>query len=382
MKIGIDARDIRRNEVNGIGRFVSNFLKYAPDIAPSWEFIVIGNQNTFFSPAHQNMKHIIMTEKSTVIWDQVELPKLLKREKIDIFFSPYYKTPLLAHCPTVITVHDVTPFVKIGHSVNDSQAAGGHRTAYRFGPILKLWSRLMAKNAAKILTVSNYSKKDIVDLFEAPEGKVEVIYEGFGDEFNPRGMDEIKRAKNNYGIEGNYMLYVGNFAPHKNVEGILKAYAKIKHELRREYKLVLGGKKDGGRNKMERLCVELGIAEQAIFTGFIENKHLPAIYSGAEVFLFPSFYEGFGLPPLEAMACGTPVISSKRSCIPEILGDAAVLVDPLNSDEMARAIEDVLTRRGLRQHLQERGFQKAGEYSFQKMSVDMLNIFEGLLRSN
>lgn len=371
MRIGIDGRELLRNQITGIGRFLSNFLKYAPEIKPDWEFILFMNQHNAGAdvPICPNLKQMVIPENWTFWWDQVKLPKYLRKEKIDIFFSPYYKAPIFSPCPTVITIHDIAPFVKCRATF--SRLHYGHK---RFA--LRIWSRFFARRATKNITVSNYSKKDIMNIFEISEEKIAVVYEGVREEFKPKEKEDVEKVKERYGIRGKYIFYIGNFEPHKNVEGILRAYSKINYELQKNCKLVIGGKKDGNFKKIKRLCLNLKIKKNAIFPGFIEDADLPALYSGAEIFLFPSFYEGFGLPPLEAMACGTPVISSNRTSLPEILGDAPILINPQNPDEIAKAIENILTNENLQKELKKKGIKRAAQFSLEDMSKKILDIFE------
>jgi len=357
-KIGIDARELIKGRFTGIARFLLNFLRYAPKTRSHWEFVIFGNQNTFFQTDFPNMKKIIIPERSTIFWDQMALPRCLKNEKIDVFFSPYYKTPIFSPCPTVITIHDIIPFIKSGN------------------PLLKSWSVFMAKKAKKIITVSSHSKKDIMDFFKIRKQKIEVIYECAGKTFGIRRKDEVEKAKTKYGIKGKYIFYVGNFKTHKNVDGLLRAYARIAAEFQNEFSFVIGGGDMKNLPRIKKLSQKLGIRQKTIFPGFIDENDLPSIYTGAEIFAFPSFYEGFGLPPLEAMACGTPVIASNRTSLPEILGDAAVLINPEDPDKIARAMEKLFTDGKLTETLRDKGLEKTKEFSQSKMGEKILSIFE------
>lgn len=365
MKIGVDGRELLKNQITGTGRFLSNFLKYAPGFRPGWKFIIFGNQYTFFQFDFPNLKKIIIPEKSTIFWDQIKLPKFLKRERIDVFFSPYYKAPIFSPCPTVITIHDITPFIRL------------ENMEYTLQPnaLLMLWSKFMAKRARKIITVSNHSKKNIMNIFKIPEEKIEVVYEGVEDEFRPKVRDEIEKVKMKYGINRKYVLYIGNFEHHKNVDGLIKAYSGLPAELRKEYFLVVGGKDEKNSPGIEKLSGELGVRENIFFPGFIEEDDLPSIYGGAEIFIFPSFYEGFGLPPLEAMACGIPVIASNVSSLPEVVGDAGSLVDPKDIYGLTTAIKELLTDASVRYKMREKGLKRAKLFQAGDTTQKILNVF-------
>jgi glycosyltransferase involved in cell wall biosynthesis len=373
-RCGIDGRELVKNQMTGIGRYLSGFLEYAPLLRPDWEFLVFGNQNTSFRGTLPNVKHITISEKSTAFWDQIQLPRYLKKEGVDIFFSPYYKAPIFPPCPTVITIHDITPFIRW------SGATDNRRMNIRnIG--LKWWSRMLAGKTKSIITVSHYSKKDIVSLFKISEGHISVVYEGVGEEFKPVSRDKIETVKKQYGIGGDYILYVGNFEPHKNVEGIMKSYAKMDSELKKKYRLVIGGKMNGNFTKIKKISAHLGIEKNTVFPGFIDSSNLPALYSGAEIFIFPSFYEGFGLPPLEAMACGTPVISSGRTSLREILDQAAFLIDPEKPDEISGAMKHTLTDGNLHGELKEKGLSRARFFSLKRMSAEILDVLEKTIDS-
>ncbi len=373
-RCGIDGRELAETQVTGIGRYLASFLEYAPQLRPDWEFLIFGNQNTSFPRKAPNVRHIIISEKSTIYWDQVRLPRYLKKEGVDVFFSPYYKAPVFPPCPTVITIHDITPFIQW------NSATCSHRMN-KINIALKWWSGMLANKTKGIITVSDYSKKDIVNLFKISEGRISVVYEGVGEEFKPVPRGKTEAVKKQYGIEGDYILYIGNSEPHKNVEGIMKSYSQMDVELRKKYRLVIGGKMNGNSMKMKKISAHLGIEKNTVFPGFIESGNLPALYSGAEIFIFPSFYEGFGLPPLEAMACGTPVISSGRASLREILDEAALLIDPEKTDEIAGALEQTLTDGQLQGELKEKGLSRAGSFSLKSMSEHILDDLEGAIGS-
>lgn len=377
MKVGIDGRELLRNKITGIGRFLSIFLKHAPKIKPDWEFIIFGNQNTFFPFDCPNLKKIFIPEKYTIFWDQVTLPKFLKKEKATIFFSPYYKAPIISCCPTVTTIHDLTPFIKFKNREYPLRFIDHPRPVLSNSSVLKYWSVFLAKKANKIITVSNHSKNDIIRFLKIPGKKIKVVYEGIEEKFKPIEIEMIKKVKEKHGIRGKYLLYIGNFEPHKNVDGLIKAYAGISPGLQAEYFLVIAGEDKKNFPRIYKLAENLGLRERIIFPGFIQDEDLPAIYSGAEIFILPSFYEGFGLPPVEAMACGTAVISSSTASLPEILEKSALYFNPYKEKDIRQRISEVLNDNKLRQMLAESGKLQAKKYEATIFSATLLEELRG-----
>lgn len=259
------------------------------------------------------------------------------------FFSPYIKGPVFARCPFVTTIHDLLFLVTPEYT----------GTRYKlYNTVFRAIGGFISKRAAAIITDSEYSRKDIMRIFKINGKKINVIPIGVSEKYCPiKDQSVIEEVKNRYGIEQKYILYVGNFKPHKNVHTLIKAYNRLPNEIKDDYQLVLGGKKDRFYIEIGQLIGKLKIKQNVVFTDFISEEHLPVLYSGAEMFVFPSLYEGFGLPILEAMACGIPVISSDSSSLPEVVGDAGILVDAKSVKGLSRAISTVLQDDKLRDEL-------------------------------
>jgi glycosyltransferase involved in cell wall biosynthesis len=207
-------------------------------------------------------------------------------------------------------------------------------------------------------------------VFGVPGEKITVITLAADRAF--RQIDsEFSGVLSKYKIEGKYILYFGNFNSHKNVGALIEAYQKLPANIKEEYRLVIGGKKDRAGRALLKLSKNLGLQERTIFTDFVQKEDLPYLYNAAEVFVFPSLYEGFGLPPLEAMACGTPVIAFRVASLPEVIGEAGILLDPCGPDELAKAIVSVLTDNVLKKSLIEKGLSRAKQFSIEKMSREL-----------
>src|SRR5207247_1711253 len=274
--------------------------------------------------------------------------------------SPYYKGPLYPPCPVVLTIHDLY-FIQYPRKRWPAYAALTTRLA-----------RLYASRAAAIIADSEYSKRSIAERLGLSPGKVTVIPVALGPEFKPEPFTESVAAR--YGIVPPYILYVGNFRPHKNLPQLIRAYANLSKSCRDTHQLVLAGGDREPRQTLEGLVRDLGISDRVLFPGLIEDLHLPAVYSGCALFVLPSIEEGFGLPALEAMACGAPVVAGERAAIPEVGGKAAMLVDPENVPAMAEAIAQVLSVVHLRRTLRQSGLARAQEFSLDRTSGRLLEL--------
>lgn len=371
IRIGVDVRDLQGSIITGIGRYLLDFLKIAPQLRPEWEFILFCNQNTSVGLVSDNFKEVIIRERLTFWWDQIRLPLALIKEKIDLFLSPYYKGPFLSHCKLVITIHDMTPFLPFLPRPPRNRL---------YISLQKYLSNLMAKRADLIITDSTNSKKDIIRLFKLPEEKIKIVYIGLEERFYPiKDNSILEKIRKVYGIAKNYILYIGNLKPHKNVSGLIKAYNMLPGYLKENYQLVIVAKRDRNFKDLFNLCKGLKITDKVIFIDFVKDDDLPALYGSAIVFVFPSFYEGFGLPVLEAMACGAPVITSSVASLPEVTGNAAKLVNPYNIEEISRAIEELLVSLYLREDLAMKGLRQARNFSLDKMAKNILDLMEELL---
>ena len=285
------------------------------------------------------------------------------REKADLFHSPHYVAPVLKIRPLVVTIHDAIHLLYPQYLPN--------RLAH-------VYARFMFRNAARaehILTVSEWSKRDLGGLLGVPESRITVTHLAADPLFRPLpGSSWNGDHEKRFRIRRPYVLFVGNFKPHKNVTGLIRVFRRL--NLAKTHTLVLVGRgwdRDADLGRMVRdfslePCVRV-----------LENTppvDLNLLYNGADLFVFPSFYEGFGLPPLEAMACGTPVAASRASCIPEILGDAAHYFDPSDEEEFASAVRDMLKDSGLRREMIEKGRKRTLEFSWEKTAVETMRVYD------
>ncbi|MFW6158193.1 MAG: glycosyltransferase family 4 protein [Planctomycetota bacterium] len=369
MKLGIDCRDLIAGSLNGIGRFVGNLLRSLTRRESPPDLFLYGNQHTVFDlPAGWGRpvraRHRRAPEAAVWWWDRVTLPRLARRDRLDVFLSPYFKAPGIRSCPVAITIHDLM-FLRMPPELS------GRSKVY--GRAFRTFATYSARRAAVVLTVSEYSCRDIVALLDVPRTKVRIVGNCVGADFRPiDDPDRIAEAKASYGIDGEYLLYVGNFGPHKNVGGLIDAYAGLDGELRDRCSLVLVGRKDRWTPDLLRKAHRLGLENRVLTTGHVRDQHLPALYAGARAFVTLSYWEGFGLPALEAMACGTPVVSSNRAALPEVTGGAALLVDPDHTPSCSQALAHVLSDAGIRGELCEKGRRRAAAFSPGRFSDNVL----------
>jgi len=358
VKLAIDCREFHEGRITGIGRYLGDFISFASRERRGWEFVLFGSQHTRVPFRFgENVKIENIHEVNTQIWDQVLLPAALKRLKCDIYFSPYNKTCLFSSVPSVIAIHDLTGLIYPGYG----------RGAF----LERQLARLYAAKAAAVLTLSGNSKNDIVRLLGVAPEKISVSGAGVdGKRFYRR--DDCAFVTRKYGIGKPYVLYVGNSRPHKNLAGLLGAWSLLDGELRDRYSLVLAGV---GDYRSPRPGTGVAI-------GSVPDADLPFLYSGAELLVSPSFYEGFGLPALEAMACGTPVVSSNTSCLPEVLGDACAYFDPRKPREIAAAVAAVLRDPPLRLELRKKGLARAALYSPEKSAAAIIGVLESVINSS
>ncbi len=360
MRVGVDGRELAAGVRTGIGRYVTEVLRATS--RDGWECLVYGNSSTRLPDGLPGVMLRIVNGCWTQWWDQAILPCQLVTDRVAVFLSPYYKGPLLAPCPVVLTIHDLF-FLDY---------PGERRPLYRAS--MTRLARLYAGRAAAIIADSDYSKRAIVDRLGMDKAKVTVIPVALGTEFTPQPLTEAVMLR--YGIILPYILYVGNFKPHKNLPRLLRAFSILPEELQGSYQLVLAGGDRIHRPTLEALARALGLADRVVFPGLIEDADLPALYSGCALFVLPSLEEGFGLPALEAMACGAPVVTSNRAALPEVVGEAALLFDAEDETAISGAMAKVLSTPGLQADLRRRGLARVREFSQDRTTGRVLKLLK------
>jgi len=366
MRIGIDVREIENGVYTGIGRPLANFLTWAAKSGDDDQYVLFSTRPVPF-PVGGKMENVVVREYCTFYWDQVQLSRAISSQRVDLFYSPYYKIPLSANCRKVSSILDLMYLAFPGYRDELGLAA---KLYYR------TFGKKFAEEADRILTCSEYSKQDIVRIYGVDAEKIKVIPLSVGDMYRPEpDPGRVEAMKRKLGIDGRYILYMGNFKPHKNVRKIILSFARVSREIA-GLKLVLAGPKTHTYSELCALVDQMSLGDRVIFTGTVLEKDSPhLLYSGAEVFVMPSLYEGFGLPPVEAMACGTPAVVSNTTSMPEVVGEAGVLVDPCDVDCIAEAVLLILRDAGLREELRRKGLARAAVFSPERIAKETRRAF-------
>ncbi|MBI5284279.1 MAG: glycosyltransferase family 4 protein [Chloroflexi bacterium] len=287
-------------------------------------------------------------------WEQLQLPRALASLGIDVLHSTHHTLPLAGvRCGRVVTIHDVTFF-----RIPERYPAA--RRLY-----MQVLTRLSAKVADAIIVPSNAVRDDVVRTLRVPAAKVTTVYEAAGPQFAPVERDVALAVARRHGIDAPYVLSVGSLEPGKNRTRLIRAMRRLRDE-GLDYRLVVVGQKAWKYESDLDLVGQLGMSDRVIFPGYVRQDDLPALYGGATAFAFPSLYEGFGLPVIEAMAGGVPVVTSNISATAEVAGDAALLVDPLSVDAIAGGLRHLLTDGELRADFARRGLDRAAEFSWRR----------------
>jgi glycosyltransferase involved in cell wall biosynthesis len=297
-------------------------------------------------------------------WEQLVQPFVLRQEKTDLLHSLAFVTPLLSPCPSVITIYDLS-FLIFPQSFKYSKRL-----------YLTLLTRPSARKARGIITISESTKRDTVRLLGVSPEKVDVIYCGVDKAFRPLPKRKVTSFRQKCGLPERIILFVGTIEPRKNVARLVEAYSRLRDG---SVKLVIGGARGWLYEEVFARVEELELTGDVLFPGYISPDELPLWYNAAELFVYPSLYEGFGLPPLEAMACGTPVITSNVSSLPEVVGKAGLIVDPMDSEGLAEAMNQVLGNGTLRQSMRERGLARAGRFSWAKAARETVGVYRRAL---
>ena len=366
--LSIDVSSMYRSRA-GVGCYTRNLINRLEDLSRENPFLILKMNERKRKIKKRKVFLRFSNAIRHILWEQIYLPFLLSIKGASVFHSPAFICPIIKICPTVVTIHDMAYFLYPDKFVH----------TYRL--YLKFWVSLSGKIADKIITDSKCSKEDIVRLLKIPESKIEVVYLGKDSNFRviPE-IDILENYKKSNNLPKNYILYVGTIEPRKNIPSLLKAYRIFKNACPSlEYSLIIAGEKGWMYSKIFDMVEELNLKDNVRFLGYVSDRDLPLLYNSAQLFVYPSLYEGFGLPPLEAMACGVPVITSNTSSLPEIVGDAGVMVDPLDETALASAISRVLNDSALRDNMIKNGIKRAEEFSWEKTAEKSMQIYQKLL---
>src|SRR5688572_13724025 len=354
VRIGIDARKLHDF---GIGTYIRNLLRHLARLDRETEFVLLSRPADCeaLGALGENFRAVPETAANYSVGEQISIPLALWREGVTLFHAPHYVLPPLVRCRSVVTIHDCI------HLMFPQYLPSRLALIYARKSI-----ELASRHATRVLTVSESSKRDILRFVDVPAGKIDVIYNAYDERFGVEPREEdVVRVRERYQLHDEFVLYAGNVKPHKNLERLIEAFDLVRRRGLDHLKLVLIGDEISRYAALRRAVHRHQLHKYVRFLGYLPEETLAVMYRLAGVFVFPSLYEGFGLPPLEAMAGGTPVVTSNVSSLPEVAGDAAVLVDPYDPAAIADGIHRVLTDEGLRRDLRRRGLARATQFSWE-----------------
>jgi glycosyltransferase involved in cell wall biosynthesis len=352
------AIDVRKLHDYGIGTYVRNLLTHLGRLDRETEYVLLCRpaDQAFVGGLADNFRAVPQPAGAYSVSEQLRIPVQLRRERIDLFHAPHYTLPVLTPCRSIVTIHDCI-HLRFPQYLPNRLAHGYAQAA--------LWSATHRSDC--VLTVSEASKRDILTFFDIAPEKVAVIPNAIDDRFwTPPAEDAMAQVRERYQLLGPFLLYAGNIKPHKNLERLLDAFYDVRRRGHDDLTLLIIGDEISHYAELRRAVHRYQLHRFVRFLGFVPAETLQILYRLARAFVFPSLYEGFGLPPLEAMASGTPVVTSNVSALPEVTGDAAVLVDPRDRDAIADGIQSVLEDDSLRAELATKGIARARQFSWDR----------------
>lgn len=379
MNIGIDIRVLGKGRA--ISRYTYNILLSLLGCEAGLKFYLFTDDESKVLPLSlpPESYEIVKTGPKVTLKDHFLMNRLIRQHPLNVFFHPDNTEFLFCHSNSVVVIHDSIPWIFPDLVLSSNLLLNLRQRIY-----LRLQKEAIIKSSKKIITVSNTSKADLIKILGVENEKVAVTYEGVEDSYRPvtdrRTLQDVTRR---YNLPENYIFYLGGFDERKNLLRLIHAFSKVVED--KKIFLVIGGKTDeddsDGKSSFLPLKEEinhLGLSSLVIFTGFISELDLPAVYSLSRLFVYPSIYEGFGRPPLEAMACGVPVLASNSSSLPEICGDAALLVSPYETKDFYSAIEILLKDTDLRQKYIQKGLMRSKMFGWDATARRTLSVFKSL----
>lgn len=381
MKIGIEAQRIFRKKKHGMDMVVLELIRNLQQLDHENEYFIFVRPDEDSKVIQETANfHIVEVKASSYpAWEQFALPRAAEKAGCDILHCTSNTGPINCKVPIVLTLHDIIYMERSMMSM-----LTGPSTAYqKFGNIYrKLIVPRVMKKSRKIITVSNFEKVRIAGFFGMEkDARLTAVYNGVSEHFKPvTDNTELKRVKKLYKLPDHYFFFLGNTDPKKNTKGVLQAFAGFRRLHTTDYKLVM---LDYDRKELAKLLAEINspeLADHIILTGYVKNTDLPAIYCQSEVFLYPSLRESFGIPMLEAMACGVPVITSNTSSMPEVAADAALIIDPYKPEEITAALTRICKDASLASGLVRLGKNRAANFSWKAMAEDVLAIYQEMAR--
>ncbi len=374
MRIAIDIRKINQF---GVGTYIWNLVRNLGELDPANEYLLIGSHQNFheLGPLPGNFKQLYEPSAETLWQDHVSIPFALRRHNVDVVHVPHHEAPLFNSSRLVVTIHDCV------HLLFPDEEASKFRNYRSY-----LRTKRVVESAKHVLTVSKSTKEDLINIFELPDSRISIVHNALDERFAfAHTPEERKHVLERYQLKDPFILYSGKIRPHKNLHRLIEAFAVLKSELvederYKNLKLIIIGDELSKHQYLRLTVIRSGAQQDVRFFGFVPYPILRVFYQSAALFAFPSLYEGFGLPPLEAMANRTPVIASNTSSLPEVLEDAAVLVNPENVFDIARGMKLILSDDVLRQKLVQKGLEQVAKFSWKVAAQKVLETYEIAVR--
>lgn len=377
MRIGIEAQRILRKKKHGMDMMAIELIKNLQKLDKVNDYYIFVNpdEDPLAIELSDNFNLVVLKKCPYPVWEQILLPRAVKTYKLDLLHCTSNTAPLALTVPLILTLHDIIYLEKLKW--------GSGSWYQRLGNLYRRWNvPLIVKEAARILTVSKFEEQRIKKRFNLGPKKIEVVYNGIGKHFRPTKIQEGSREHKQHQLPENYALFLGNMDPKKNLVGLLKAFNLLQERDQLSIELVIT---DLQENDLAVVLKELNaerLRPKIHLVGYVPNSELPAVYSHALFFLYISIRESFGLPILEAMSCKCPVITSNTSSMPEIAGDAALLVDPYDTEALCSVIYTLSNNSDLREELKEKGLQRPPLFSYHTRVKRILRIYQEVYREN
>lgn len=371
MRIGIDARMYGKAQ-SGIGNYIQQLTSniFQLDKENDYFLFLLEPFFSLYQVPHDKIHKIKVTSPWYSYAEQTKFLLDILKYKLDLMHFPHFNAPIFYQRPRITTIHDITPKFFPGHK----QKSWWRKKAY------ELTIKTSLKKSSKIIADSETAKQDIIKYFKVPADKIAVVYLGIESDFKKiENYAKIKELKDRYNITKPFIFFISAWRNHKNFEGLIKAFELLKEQGNFDYQLVLGGQEDPHYQNIKKTIIQSEYKNDIITPGFISDKELPLFYNAAEIFVIPSFYEGFGLIGLEALACDLPVIASNQGSLPEILGKAALYFDPHNVKEIAQTIKRVLNAPDLKNQLRQKGQEQIAKYSWLACAQKTLELYNQIL---
>lgn len=374
MRIAID---IRRINEFGVGTYIWNLVRNLSAVDTRNEYLLIGSNSDFqeLGALGPNFSHFLREAPAKGWREHFALPLTLRRRNLDVIHIPHHEGFFVSPGKCVVTIHDCV------HVKFPLESLSRFR---RYQIYLR--TKRAVESASRVLAVSNSTRDDLVNIFDLDAARISVIHNALDERFSrDSGGEDRRKVLERYQLNDPFVLYSGRIRPHKNVHRLIEAFAVLKSQLigeerYRALKLIIIGDELSRHQYLRLTVVRSGVQQDVRFFGFVPYPILRVFYQSAALFAFPSLYEGFGLPPLEAMANGTPVLASNTSSLPEVLGDAALLINPENVFEIARGMKSILTEQTVRARLIQRGLQQITRFSWKTAAKQVIEAYEKTAR--